>query len=391
MFIRPLILRSPDAPASAAPPPTPAPAPAPTPAPSPAPAPSGGDATENPFAELDAKFKAAGEPGAQPAPVAPKPAEAKPAETPPPKPPAADVQRTPKELRAELDRVRGEAKTASEAKAALETKIKEYDAKGKDTEALMARLAARDKEFDALQGELRALKQEASPEFKKQYDEPFNRAARFAERMVGGMTKIDGTQAAFDKDFVPLYRLPYNAAYSQAREVFGDEAAPAVMEQVRELQRLDFQRQEAFEEEKKGWEGKQREADGLKVQQTQEAKDVYNRVNTDLQNSVAEYRDPPEDKEASELRQQGYAIVDATPKDGRQAILKFAHMRQRVAAFGPNQLQIKRLTAKLASLEKQLADTKPRPPAPGGTRPTGGEKPGEQKDWEAGLREAVTG
>ena len=50
-------------------------------------------------------------------------------------------------------------------------------------------------------------------------------AARFAERMVGGMTKIDGTQAAFDKDFVPLYRLPYNAAYSQAREVFGDVPA----------------------------------------------------------------------------------------------------------------------------------------------------------------------
>ena len=222
MFTRRLIQLAPDAPAKAAgapPPPTPAPAAVPAPA-----APSGGD---NAFAEIDAAFTKAGDvepPAGTPPkePTTPKPepaaAPAKPAAAaapPSPKPPEpkpGDVQRTPKELRAELERTKAEFETHKATTAQLEAKIKDYEAKGKDTDALRALVESRDKELETIRGEIRALKQEASPEFKAKYDVPFNLAAKYAENVMKGIVKTDGAPADFDRDFVPLYRMPFNAA-----------------------------------------------------------------------------------------------------------------------------------------------------------------------------------
>jgi uncharacterized small protein (DUF1192 family) len=360
---------------------------------------------ENAFAEVDKVFTAAGmpdpakkgdaapkpeggkEPPAAPAPPSPKAGEKPPEPT--PAKPAGEVQRTPKELRAELERTKGELKTIADAKTALEAKISQYESKGKDTDALRARLDARDKEFEKLQGELRALKQEASPEFKEKYDKPFERAARFAENMLKGITKVDATAADFDKDFVPLYRMPYNAAYGRARELFGEEAAPAVMEQVRELQKLDFARREAFEEEKKGWAEKQKEEEGRIVQQREQFADAWKRVNEDLQNTVAEYKDPADDKELSALRQQGIQIFDAPTKTPRELLWKNAHIRQRTAAYGPNQLTIKRQQATIATLREEIERLKGGQPNPDPKRVAGGAAPPAEKTWEQQMREEM--
>jgi hypothetical protein len=281
----------------------------------------------------------------------------------------------------------------------LEAKIADFEKKGKDTEALLARLDAREKEFEKLQGELRALKQEASPEFKAKYDVPFERAARFAKRTVEGMMKTDGTKADFDKDFVPLYRLPFNQALEKAQELFGEAAAPAIMQRVSELQQLDFQRQEAFEEEKKGWAEKTKQEEAAAVEnrlkkekaeaeKRSQFKTLHDKVSTELQQSVEGYRDPVEDKEAEGLRKQGYEIFDAPVKDQGQYILKAAHIRHRVAAYGPNQLQIQRLKTELAAVKTELAGYKP-------TRPGEARKPGgpdataPEESWESGALKAV--
>ena len=381
------ILFAPESPAPAGTPPPAAPPPAPAPAAPPA---DVAGAPDNPFKDLDAKFAAAG----TPPPAAPAPAAPKPGDAPPPKPNATapqEPQRTPKELRAEKDRLAGELATEKTAKASLEAKISDYEKKGKDTESLRATLDARDKELEKLQGELRALKQEASPEFKEKYDKPFDRAARYAETTIKGMVKVDGQPADFDKDFVPLYRMPYNAAFAYAKELFGDEVAPAVMQHVAKLQELDFERREAFEDEKKGWASKQKEEEGRIVQQREQFQDAWQRVNTDLQNTVPEYKDPVDDKELSDLRQTGYQIFDAEAKSPRELLWKNAHIRQRTAAYGPNQLLIKRLTAKLAAAEAELAKHKPRQPNPDPSKPGGGEPPPAEKDWATELRETVTG
>lgn len=404
MLNRPLILLAPEPPggktAAVAPPapsPVPAPAPAPGAAPTPAPEPAG---DVNPFADLDAKFKAAGTEPPPPKPAAADPAKPaaaapqpfpKPANAPPA--PAPEPQRTPKELRAEKERLAGELQAAKTSQAALEAKIADYEKKGKDTEALRARLDARDKEFETLQGELRALKQEASPEFKKQYEAPFNQAADWAKEYVNRLTKADGTPANFDKDFVPLYRLAKDstvgAARAKAEELFGATDAPEVVDSIKELVRLDKVRSTAFAEEKRGWAAKAKEEEGRTVQQREQFQDAWKRTNDDLQNTVPEYKDPVDDKELTELRQQGYSIVDAEPKSPREYIVKNAHIRQRVAAFGPNQMLLKRKDARIAQLEGELSKLKPRQPNPDPSKGGSPETAPAEKDWETSLKETV--
>ena len=301
---------------------TPAPAAAPSAPAANAPAKDIAGPATDPFEiELQEKFKAAGH-GLPDAPkegdkakpvdkLAEKPAEAKAAPKEVSKEPAKPLS-GPKELRERLSAVETQLETEIKIKAALEAKVKEYEAKGQDTTKLMELLEQSKKDKEEWMAERRMLKQEMTPEFKKQYDEPFDNAAEYAETVMKGISKADGTPADFQNDFAPLYRLPIKAAYEQAREVFGDDVAPIVMEQVRELQRLDFVRQKAMAGEKKNWAERQKSDEAKKVQerlqheqtqkqQKQHFDDTLKKVAEDLRNSVEGYRDPVEDKAISGL------------------------------------------------------------------------------------------
>lgn len=386
---------------------TPAPVAAPIAAPA---AKSDSTPSPDPFeAELQAKFKAAGhglpddapKEGEKPKPVEKSVEPAKPVAKEPAKEPIK-ASSGPKELRERLSVVETELETERKTKAELEAKVKQFEAKGLDTDKLMALLEQNKKEKEELLAEQRMLKQEMTPEFKKQYDEPFDNAAEYAETIVAGIIKPDGTAANFKNDFVPLYRLPLAAAYTQARETFGEDAAPAIMEQVRELQKLDFVRQKAMAGEKKNWAERQKAQEAQQVeqrlrqeqsqkQQKEEYEQTFKKVTEDLRNSVDGYRDAVEDKESSDLRRKDEDIFDAEPKDLQQRILKTAHIRHRVAAFKPNQLQISRLKNKVAELEKQLDGLKPKQPGDGIKSPGGENRGGVESDWTADLRKAVSG
>lgn len=308
----------------------------------------------------------------------------------------------PKELRERLSVVETELETERKTKAELEAKVKQYEAKGQDTDKLMALIEQSKKEKEELLAEQRMLKQEMTPEFKKQYDEPFDNAAEYAATIIKGIVKPDGTAADFSNDFVPLYRLPYAAAYAQARETFGEDAAPAVMEQVRELQKLDFVRQKAMAGEKKNWAERQKTQEAQQVeqrlrqeqtqkQQKQQYDDTLKKVSEDLRNSVEGYRDPVEDKESADLRQKDLEIFDMEPKDFNQSVMKTAHIRHRVAAFKPNQLQITRLKSEVAELKKQLEELKPSQPGNGTKSPGGENRNATESSWIDGLRKHVSG
>jgi hypothetical protein len=317
-----------------------------------------------------------------------KPAEAAPAKL------AVEVQRTPKELRLELERVRKEAQDASTAKTALEAKILEFEKKGKDTEALSARLDAREKEFERLQGELRALKRETTPEFKKQYDEPFNQAAEWAKEYVNRLTLENGQPANYDQHFVPLYRLAQDstlgAARAKAREIFGEDEGEEVYSSIKDLVRLDKVRTAALQVVKTKWAEEARQEEGLRVQQREHWNTAVQKVREELPRTPENegYRDPADDKELATLRQQGYQIFDAEPKTTQEAIWKKEHERQRVAAFGPNMLTIKRLNATIASLREEIASLKPKQPNPDNKRGSGA-PPEQELSWEDQARKEL--
>ncbi|HUD83438.1 MAG TPA: hypothetical protein VMQ67_08035, partial [Candidatus Saccharimonadales bacterium] len=207
------------------------------------------------------------------------------------------------------------------------------------------------------------------------------------------------------RDFIPLYELAKTTTIGQARaravEVFGDTEAIEVVDSVKELVRLDRLGAQALEEEKKGWKEKSEQERGLLVQQQlsrqKQERELFDKVNQEFQNGIEAFRDLPEDKEASALRKTGYdqfeALISRTPKDVSQKLQWGAHVKQRFAAFEPNQLTIKRQADKIAALEAQIAGLKPATPGGGKITPTGGDGAGKADDsmdsWAKGAKTAV--
>lgn len=346
---------------------------------------------DNPYAELDVAFTRHGIP---PEPskddkAAPKPAgkpadKAAPAPSTPPKGPPM-----PKELRTELERVKGELKTKTEAFTALETKIAEYEAKGKDVSALTARLSALEKQMEEKDSQIRALKQEASPEFKKKWDEPFSRLAARAQGVVEKIVIEDSetgtTRNATWGEFTKVYGLDEFTALRESKRIFGDDGAQIAMGYYRQLHELDDARRIALDEERKQWKEKDAADQAKQIQSREEIQKAWRKINDELTEKQQDYSDNPEDKELVEARAKAYALYDAPVKSLRDRMLKDAHNRQRVAAFPVLKIKLARVEQERDDLKAELDGLREKPP--GGTKRSGGTpavKP--EEDFETGLR-----
>lgn len=385
---------------AATPPPTPSPAPAPAPAaapPPPAPGPGAAPAAEpdvNPFAELDAKFAAADKP-AQVTTGKPKPADKAPGDTtatpaaakPAPAKPAGAAP----ELRNELKRLQTELETRNKSYADLEAKIKDFEARGKDTQVLTERLSEMEKTIAEKDARIRALNKEEDPEFKKQYDAPFNDAAEDAREFVERLQVDDGesgTRAANWDDFVKIWQTNKSSpqgAIAMAKELFGD-ASPMVIDHLMQLNRLDRARTKALQSERANAAERSKEEAAKAIQGREQINKTFQMVSKDLETNIEDYHDSPEDTEAIEARKQALAIYDAKPASLRERIVKDAHIRQRAAAFGPMKLKIIRLQAEIEALKAKVEEDA----VPGKTqRPSGG-TPAPEKTWEQEARETMT-
>lgn len=398
---------APAAPAKPAPAPAPSPTPAAPPTPAPAPTPEPSKETAD-FSKAfdDAMVKegfSSKKPDAAPAPAQtePKPATATPAKPAATTTPAPNAPQAPKQLREQLEKVNLELSESRKASTALEAKVKEYEAKGKDTDGLLAQLDTERKEREKIQAELRMLKQEASPEFKEKWDKPFNQQAEYAQGVVNNITKQDGTPFSWENDFAALYRLPYPQARAMAIESLGPENAQIVMDEVRDLKKLDFARGKALEQEKSQWaerekadqaksaETKVRDAK-QKEQQKQDFDKLWKQVNTDFESSVETYRVAPDDKELTEAKAEGLHAFDADlSKDFKANIARNAHMRLRAGMFKANQLTISRQMAEIEKLKAKIAELDPAQPGLGSK--TGGAPAPSNESWEDAARKALKG
>ncbi len=111
---------------------------------------------------------------------------------------------------------------------------------------------------------------------------------------------------------------------------------------------------------------------------------AWEKLNKDLSETNEDYRSPANDKELEELRNEGYRLFDGKASTPEQRMIKNAHIRQRVAAFAPNQVTIKRLKSEVDRLRAENDALKN--PEPGKTRRPGAEAPaGDGTTWEQGL------
>ncbi len=368
------------------------PAPAPVAAPSaPATAPSV-DIKSSPFSALDARARTA----PTPAPVTPpkegdKKPDAAPVTDKAVVPAKDNTPKDPKWYREEHARMKSETeKTVSRIKE-LEARIAEGEAKGKDMSVLSQRLVEREKELDAMRGELRAAKQEVSPEFKEKWDKPFNDSAAYAKNMVEqlGITSDDGTQrAATWNDFAALYQMPINKAAQAARQMFGDDAS-LVIGQLNELHKLDYQRTNALETEKAKWKESATREEAESIQRKQGFNAMRQEVEKHLAETNPDFQDKPGDegKESRELRQAGYELFDKKPDSIQESAVKTAHVRHIVAAHYPLIRERDGLRSRVKELETTIAELRGNKPGPT-TKPAveGGTA---EKSWEQDLRDSV--
>jgi hypothetical protein len=367
----------PAAPAPASPPPAAAPA-APAPAAEPPP-------SDDPF-EAPKKAPAA----------AAKPADGKPTQA----AVAPDIDKlAPKELRERVKQLNQENQTYGGKIKALEEQIKAFDKRGIDTSALTTRLEAIEKERDGALAELRAARQEASPEFKEKFDKPFNQAAERAKKSIEELQVTDAEgniRPATWADFAALYSLPVGKAIEQANSLFGT-AANFVLQQREKLLDMDTARQTALQEEKDQFKQKSAREIAEQAKRREGVGKMWEETNKRLADSVSDYKDDPTDADANEARKHALSVFDseinaADQEDFiKQKVLKDAHVRQRVGAYAVQKVQIARLKAEKEALQKQVDELKG--VAPGGTHRAGGDAPAgeETEDWGAGLVKSVKG
>lgn len=360
---------APSAPASTTAPPKPAPA-----------APAAPEPSDDPFS-----------PPPKSAAATAKPADGKPAAN----APVVDFDKlAPKELRERVKQLNAENQSYSGKIKTLEDKIKELDNRGVDTSALTTRLAALEKEKEAAQAELRAARQEASPEFKEKFDKPFNAAAERARKQITELTvtnEAEGTsRPATWEDFTALYSLPVGKAIEQANAMFGASAG-FVLQQREKLLDLQQTRDTALQEEREQFKARSAKEIADQAVEREGVGKLWNETNERLSSSVEDYKVDTTDAEAAEARKHALAIFDSTINAAdkqdfvKQKILKDAHIRQRVGAYAVQKLQIQRLKAEKDALQKQVDELKGT--APGDTQRPGGDAPAGEpnEDWGAGL------
>ncbi len=346
--------------------------------------------SDDPF-QLPKPKPAAGAPAGKPAAAAP----AKPAAV----PPELDFEKAaPKELREYAKRIKAENQTFSGQIKTLELKIADLDKKGVDTSALTTRLTALEKERDTAQAELRAARQESSPEFIEKWDKPFNAAAARAQKQISELTVLEGEvqRPAKWEDFKELYSLPTGKALERAKVLFQD-ASSFVMQVREKLLDMDDARTAALAEEREQYKERNARETADQAVRRQKVGTLWNDTNKRLSETVADYKVDPTDTEAVEARKHALAVFDAEVDQSdpeqfiQKKVTKDAHIRQQVAGYRVRGILLKRKDEQIAKLQAQINELKG--VAPGDTqRPSsGGDEggDGEPKDWGDALVKAV--
>jgi hypothetical protein len=332
------------------------------------------------------------EPPKKPATAAPaKPAGDKPADV---KPAPVDFDTlAPKELRARVKQLNQENQTFNGTIKTLEAKIKELDGKGVDTTALTTRLQALEKERDGALAELRAARQEASPEFKEKYDKPFNQAADRAKNQITELSVVTNsdtgeTRPATWADFVALYQLPVGKAIEQATSMFG-ASAQFVLGLREKLLDLDTARQNALQEEKAQF--KERSAKEIAEQAVK--RETVGKLWTETNQRLAQsdgYKVDTTDAELAEAAKHAESVFDEPVKitddaSMQKKIIRDAHVKQKVIRDAVRGIIINRQKSEIEALKKQIEELKGT--APGDVQRGGGDAPApaDEGDWGQGL------
>jgi hypothetical protein len=263
------------------------------------------------------------------------------------------------------EKINSELKAEREAKASLEAKIADYEARGQDSGKLTEALTAKEKEIEALKAEKAALKFEASDDFKKNYEAKYGRAADSAMALAESWNIVesaDGTtpaRKATRQDFVDLYHTAPADMGQKAYDMFGPINGNIILNRIYALKDLQSEANLALETEKKNW---------SESAKTREAKEIQEResISAELAKACKAMTDGEpdlfapavDDAEGNKLLQDGFAEVDTIPRTPKEQAEWSARLRMRSAAHPRLVSQRNYWRDKAAELEGIIAEMK---------------------------------
>lgn len=282
------------------------------------------------------------------------------------------------DLRKELRRVMKLASRVPE----LETKLAEASRAPKpapeaeqQAKALTGEVESLRKRVADQEQELRYLEYTKSDEYREKYFEPLHAALTDAYSEVSEMNVAlaDGNfRQANNGDFDRVLESPNQDVRKLARELFGEDA-----ETVLALRRKIIEKRREGVRAAENYRKLGEERDRQRVSQTAEQRAAASRywetANAELTKRYPDFFGEAEgDEEGNAALKKGYEVVDAANDPNlklEDRIARQAAIRQRAAAFGREVVRRKRLEARVAELEKVLADIEAS--APGEGKPGG--------------------
>lgn len=264
-------------------------------------------------------------------------------------------------------------KTNAEKIAEYEAKIKTLESKPVETKTDTALIEKYEGEIKSLKQSLREYDYQKSDEFKEKYAQPFERAWTKAISQVKQLkvNKNDQQMQATEDDFKYLRSLPLGDRIEAAKSMFGS-ADSLVLSHISRLEELKESALEAIEAEKQNHELRSKETTAKQQKEREEYVNFLKQSEKEILETVEGFKfsDDPEEKKAWE---KGLAFVEHALNNvgGLPANERAAHaaaVKMKAALYDLDQNRIKAFTAKLKSMEEELAKYRDSDPGSGGEK-----------------------
>lgn len=366
----------------------------------PAPTPEAKPTFNQPFADLDELFKEP-EPEPPPSPEPPKPAPkdpipadklVKPQDKTAPKPgekpgekPTAEPS-GPKELRAAYERSKARIK---ELETSLESVRSAKPAEDPEKKTLSERLEVIEKQRKELEDELRVSAWERSPEFKREYAEPFEQAFKDAYAKIVQLTITDaeGNQAkATEQHLNALLRMGYDERLKAIETWFpGPASAASVAKMVDDIESMHQRKLHAIDQHRKQGEEVFRQRSEQAAKQQEQMRAAWKQhVQEGIDGHPDLFVAADDDPKGKELLTKGMQLADlafsgSSVLPPTELVKVHAAIRNKAGGYDYLAYRWRQATKRIKELEAKIADYEKSEPGEGsGRRPA----PGKAATWE---------
>lgn len=273
--------------------------------------------------------------------------------------------------------------------------IKSKPVEDPEKKSLQEKLTEREKRLSDLENEIRFKHYESSQEYKEKYEQPFIDAWQAGRAKTASLKITDSEgniRQATKEDFDKIAMIgDDDQAAELADELFGSKA-PMVLYHRERVQELNAAKVKAVEDYRKQGSEREKQFSEQSKQQQEKMRGMFEKFTAAAIEKFPELFKPVEgDEKGNELLKKGFDLVDAvfngkvSEIPPEKLVAMHAAIRNRAAGFGRLLHQKRGLEAKVAELEKELAEFRGSEPGAGDGdgKPKGGAEEG--LNWEAGL------